>query len=1082
MENIFYIFYTKLTFYLLQKNQYKKITPYVIMYEMNIEREETKMFLNKNTFGRKALSVMLVAAMISSVAITTAVTTSAATTTEVEAQATATTAKSSVNQYGLADNVQDGQILQCWNWSYNGIKNNMAKIAEQGFTAVQTSPIQTTKESTQGKTVKGSWWVYYQPSDFTIETSSQNAMGTKADFEAMCAEAEKYGIKVIVDAVLNHMANTTGNDLSSTIPADIRNDSSCWHDISKNSWYASRYDITQYCMDGLPDLNTSSSKVQSYAISFLKECIDAGADGFRFDGAKHIETPADNSCGSQFWPNVLNATTSYAQSTKGFTPYYYGEVLDQTTGSDDKGSGSTIAGSYTSYMSITMSGVSNSIRNSVNGGDANGAKRSDYNLDDGSSVAGTKAVLWNESHDTYANGSSSGQSDTTLKKTWAMVGSRANACSMYLARPNSTSDTLGTASVTAWADKEVQAINKFKNYFAGQTEYLSTSGSIAYNERGTEGVVLVNVGGSSQQVSVKANKMKDGTYKDQVSGNTFTVSGGTISGQIGNTGIAVVYNAVPQAGISATPGTAGSTYKYKTDTLTVTLNATNVSNAKYSIDGGAATAYTDGTKITLGSGKAYETSQTLTLTGTNTTTNAAISQTYTYYKTNQGTTIYFDNSAYNWSNVYAYIYTGDGETAQSVAAWPGVQLTNKSAKSGYLYYDLPDGFDSASVIWSDGVDGTSNRYPADMEPGLAIGGSSKLFTSGKTWKDYSETVDPTAPTSPTASTDPTSPTTNPPVGSYIKGDVTGDNKVGMKDCAVLQKSLLGLVELDATKKLAADVNGDGEIGTTDVVIIMKYLVGFANTYNVGSVVSGPVDPTDPTTPTAPTDPTNPPVGGNTVYLNDAAIHTGDERYAIYVWKSGSDSKWVSMTSAGSNLYQAEVPDGYTNIIFCRMNGAMSDNNWNNVWNQTPDLTFNSTQNLYTATGWGSNNQFNGNWGSQGPIDPTNPTNPPVGNNVVYLNAGAINTGEERYAIYVWNDNGNQWIDMTSAGSNLYQATVPDGYTNIIFCRMNGSTSENNWNTGTLWNQSADLTFNSSQNLFTATGWNGAQFNGNWSSK
>ena len=128
MENIFYIFYTKLTFYLLQKNQYKKINPCDIMYEMNIEREETKMFLNKNTFGRKALSVMLAAAMISSVAITTAVTTSAAKTTEVEAQATATTAKSSVNQYGLADNVQDGQILQCWNWSYNGIKNNMAKI------------------------------------------------------------------------------------------------------------------------------------------------------------------------------------------------------------------------------------------------------------------------------------------------------------------------------------------------------------------------------------------------------------------------------------------------------------------------------------------------------------------------------------------------------------------------------------------------------------------------------------------------------------------------------------------------------------------------------------------------------------------------------------------------------------------------------------------------------------------------------------------------------------------------------------------------------------------------------------------
>lgn len=61
--------------------------------------------------------------------------------------------------YGLAKSIQDGQILQAWNWSYNGIKNNMKKIAEQGFTAVQTTPIQTIKESTLGKTMQGSWWV-----------------------------------------------------------------------------------------------------------------------------------------------------------------------------------------------------------------------------------------------------------------------------------------------------------------------------------------------------------------------------------------------------------------------------------------------------------------------------------------------------------------------------------------------------------------------------------------------------------------------------------------------------------------------------------------------------------------------------------------------------------------------------------------------------------------------------------------------------------------------------------------------------------------------------------------------------------
>ena len=127
---------------------------------------------------------------------------------------TAGAATVEVAETNLASNVQDGQILQCWNWSFNNMKNNMAKIAEQGFSAVQTSPIQGTKESTKEyySTMQNSWWVYYQPVNFNIETNSYNALGTKSEFKAMCDEAEKYGIKVIVDAVLNHTANQNSNN------------------------------------------------------------------------------------------------------------------------------------------------------------------------------------------------------------------------------------------------------------------------------------------------------------------------------------------------------------------------------------------------------------------------------------------------------------------------------------------------------------------------------------------------------------------------------------------------------------------------------------------------------------------------------------------------------------------------------------------------------------------------------------------------------------------------------------------------------------------------------------------------------
>ncbi len=445
--------------------------------------------------------------------------------------------------YGLAQNVQDGQILQCWNWSFTNIKNNMAKIAEQGFSAVQTSPIQGSKESTKEyySTMSNSWWVYYQPINFNIETNSYNALGTSAEFKAMCDEAEKYGIKVIVDAVLNHTANNNGNNsISTLVPADLRNDTSCWHDITRNSWYESRWDITQFCMEGIPDLNTGNAKVQQYAIDFLKECIDAGADGFRFDGAKHIEVPTDYDYASDFWPNVLGAATSYAQSTKGFTPYYYGEILDGPSGSSDRSNAQTTLNSYMNYMSVTQSSVSNSIRNAVAGGNASGASRTDFYFDDGSQAKGTKSVLWNESHDTYIHGGSGGISVANMNKTWAIVGSRKEAAGMYMARPSSNSDMLGSAGITGWANAEVKAVNQFKNKFIGQDEYISTSGSIVINERGTSGAVLVNVGGNSTSVNVRANKLANGTYKDAITGNTFTVSGGYIKGNIGSTGIAVI--------------------------------------------------------------------------------------------------------------------------------------------------------------------------------------------------------------------------------------------------------------------------------------------------------------------------------------------------------------------------------------------------------------------------------------------------------------------------------------------------------------------------------------------------------------
>lgn len=426
--------------------------------------------------------------------------------------------------------IQDGVTLHCWNWSYEQIESNMEIIAQLGYTAIQTSPIQQAKQATAGYP-SNDWWVFYQPAGFHIDDSGNSALGNKAEFESMCKSAHEYGIKVIVDVVANHMGNTESgtNGLASTIIQDLRGDTSCWHDIKKNTAnYSDRFEVTQYCMAGLPDLNTANKKVQNYVLDYLKECIDSGADGFRFDAAKHIETPEDGSLASDFLPTVINGATAYAKDTRGIDLYCYGELLD------DLGGNLSIS-AYTKYMQVTDNIWSANALSAVTYGTAGAFYPSYRKSEDASEL-----VLWAESHDTYADGTTTAISDTNINKTWALIASRADAMSLYLARPANMSQLLGAASYTAWAYPEVAAVNQFHNRFAGESEYVANEGNYVYVERGNSGVVIVNCNGADAEVSITAHTIADGTYVDQITGNTFRVENGKINGTIGSTGIAVV--------------------------------------------------------------------------------------------------------------------------------------------------------------------------------------------------------------------------------------------------------------------------------------------------------------------------------------------------------------------------------------------------------------------------------------------------------------------------------------------------------------------------------------------------------------
>ncbi len=718
--------------------------------------------------------------------------------------ASAVTAVSGTD-YGLADTSQHGVILHCWNWSYNNIKKYMKDIAAAGYTSIQTSPVQQPKDyywegvaygnvgipnGTGGE--DGNWWKLYQPVTFSICDNGYTWLGTKAEFKAMCAEAEKYGVKVIVDIVANHMGNIQGykigtkgasqaenekavmSDISPQVgqfwKADMLTDPSYWH-ISTSWTHSSdgRFDVTQGNM-GMPDLNTGDSKVQQMVLNLLKECIDCGADGFRFDAAKHIETPADNaSFRSDFWNVVLDGARAYYKQKNGYDGvYFYGEVLNRL---DD----TNAENYYLSKMSLTDNSTSDNLRNSVMNGSVSALATTGYN----SYIhgKGDRAVLWPESHDTYMGGGSSyDANDTVIKQTWAIIASRKDSTGLFFARPYYSKDILagdvskarqsvaaimanideqtqiGDVGTLTWADPAVVAANRFRNYFVGQSEKLGSSGNTAYNLRGKTGIVIVR-GEGPGAVSLSVG-MQDGTYYDQVTGEKFTVSGGTVKGTVKNKdGIAVVYNPSTDYGKVNPPEptvirlfaeTANKTTSFMTDNTTVTMTASGCSSVSYKTSEGISGSFTGSTKsITIGNYTATNGTVTLTMTGTASDgTKKSKSFTYTKkiksseYPTLTKGGIVFDNTSYNWKDVYIYAYTESGSTVVSNANWPGEKMNQEM--SNYWSYEYPSKLSgNIMVIFNNG---SGAQYPGSGQPGLQVDSSKQKLFDGKTMKDLPKSV------------------------------------------------------------------------------------------------------------------------------------------------------------------------------------------------------------------------------------------------------------------------------------------------------------------------------------------------------
>lgn len=900
----------------------------------------------------------------------------------------------------LRDKVGDGVMLHAFNWSYNTIKENLPAIAAAGYTTVQTSPVQQPKDYSTSGDVTGQWWKLYQPISFHI--AEQSWLGTKDDLKSLCDEADKYGIKIICDIVSNHIANA-----DETRPDSVSNQVKKYEPdfYKKRRTYTRTYKgdandssvqaVVQGHVSKCPDLVTNDTAVQTYIINLLKECIDCGVDGFRFDAAKHIETEDDGEYASDYWKNITTSASSYYTQKTGDDLYIYGEILNNC-GADRSYS------SYTKYINVTDNKTGDAVLYNVSKGKASTATNATYK----SGVAASNAVLWAESHDTYeGNSGSSGYSNTSsvsdedVVKAWAIVASRKDSTALFFARPG-TALMGGVSTDTTYKSTVVSEINKFHNLFVGQSEKLGSSGNIAYVARGTSGIVLSNCKGTNASVSISGTGLADGKYTDTVSGAEFTVANGILTGSIGKTGVAVVYNGTttPKAINSVESGS------FRGDTMTLTLGLENATSGTYCLDDSTPVKFTGTTSIRIGSD--YKPGETITLTVTATDGVKTSSMVYKYTKSTaqeSGVYVFFNPATQKgWSapyQVYIYDETTNKGTVYKNANWPGEAMTLDPA-TGYYYYEVPKSSsisadeDDENQAASDFDLSTSantrviisekggEQYPGRTDTPISLNGSSKAFslTKAGTWEDTTltptkveiEATDVTKGSAAEPTTKPVSPTqpttaqpATEPSGNAVYGDVNGDGDITVVDATLVQKHVVQLETLSADKQILADVNGDNTISVVDATLIQKYIVQLKDWGRTGDVYQAeqPTTPeptsAEPTTakPTAqPTtaEPTTKPADTYTLYFKTKLGWMTSDGVSLFAYDldTGASYQFEQDTDAYPNVYTVEVPATVTNVSVYRSLSEIDekpvggdDGNVYNCW----DATVSKTNNCITLS-------------------------------------------------------------------------------------------------------------------------------------
>jgi len=211
-------------------------------------------------------------------------------------------------------------IVHLFQWPWASVASECTStLGPKGYGAVQVSPPQEHVELSGHP-----WWQDYQPVSYQLVSRR----GNRAAFASMVSTCHAAGVKVYVDAVLNHTVGGASTGVGSagssythyTNPA-VPYGYDDFHHCGRNGNddivnYTDTWEVQNCELSDLADLKTESTYVRAELSGYLSDLVSLGVDGFRLDAAKHMPV-ADLSA-------ILSAVPG--------NPYIYSEVIEDTAG------------------------------------------------------------------------------------------------------------------------------------------------------------------------------------------------------------------------------------------------------------------------------------------------------------------------------------------------------------------------------------------------------------------------------------------------------------------------------------------------------------------------------------------------------------------------------------------------------------------------------------------------------------------------------------------------------------------------------------------------------------------------------